>query len=114
METKVRTIYLHQHPRRFANECSVIRVRADDRDTVDYLTHIGYTRLTAREMARHLRWVDGENGAWASGRAFGPTGGLPTEISVDRGPPCSLCGEAVTQAHGWRNQHPSCQEAYGS
>mgnify|MGYP001582108301 FL=1 len=61
--------YYHLHPRNFANECC--GAYAETRDERDDLVHLGDERLTNQEMRRHLRWVNGENDAWGSNRAFG-------------------------------------------
>lgn len=62
--------YWHRHPRGFANECSLARAETDQ-EAIDLQTQ-GYTRLSRKAPARHIRWVNAENAAWGSNRAFGP------------------------------------------
>lgn len=61
--------YWHRHPRGFANECSLFRAESDTE--AQDLESEGYTRLTRREMSAHVRWLNDENDAWGSNRAFG-------------------------------------------
>lgn len=61
--------YWHQHSRGFANECSIYR--ADNETQEQDLMAAGYSNLTRREMADHVRWLNGENDAWGSNRAYG-------------------------------------------
>lgn len=61
--------YWHRHPRGFANECDI--VRAEGRDDANRLEEHGYDRLTRTKLAEHVRWINDENDAWGSNRAFG-------------------------------------------
>ena len=61
--------YWHRHPRGFANECDL--VRAETSDQADTLIREGYDCLTRVELAEHVRWLNDENDAWGSNRAFG-------------------------------------------
>lgn len=61
--------YWHRHPRGFANECDL--VRSETPDQADTLIREGYDRLTRVELAEHVRWLNDENDAWGSNRAFG-------------------------------------------
>ena len=63
-----RYIY-HDHPRDFANECSLVAATTEaEREA---LKDAGYEYLTQAEARRHLRWMNGENDSWGSNRAFG-------------------------------------------
>lgn len=66
----IRRQYWHIHPRGFANECYTYYAEQDHVSRA--LAHAGYERLTRRELVRHLAYVNAENDAWGSNRAFGP------------------------------------------
>lgn len=59
----------HNHPRDFANEC--VMVRATTPEEIDYVEMHDYEYLTQKEARAHLRFVNDENDAWGSNRAFG-------------------------------------------
>jgi hypothetical protein len=61
--------YWHQHPRGFANECNLVRAETDDQ--ADDLADRGYEQLTRGALRQHVRWLNDENDAWGSNRAFG-------------------------------------------
>jgi len=61
--------YHHDHPRGFANECHIIRCESTEEQAL--AEGDGYERISRRELARHISWVNRENAAWGSGRAFG-------------------------------------------
>ena len=63
------TTYWHQHPRGFANECSIMR--AETAADAEELESLGYERLTVERLRKHVRWLNDENDAWGSNRAFG-------------------------------------------
>lgn len=61
--------YHHLHPRNFANECSIVRCESDaERESAEAE---GYERISRRNLAHHIAWLNGENDSWGSGRAFG-------------------------------------------
>jgi len=62
-------IILHKHPRNFANECDMIRCETEaDAEAAE---EDDYERLTNTEARKHISWLNGENDAWGSNRAFG-------------------------------------------
>lgn len=63
------TTYWHKHPRGFANECSLARCETDAE--AEEAEAAGYRRLKRTEVAQHIRFLNIENDAWGSGRAFG-------------------------------------------
>ena len=67
----IRWTYYHHHPRNFANECNLVRVRAGDKDSADEAEAEGYERLTRDEALKHIKWINGENDSWGSNRAVG-------------------------------------------
>lgn len=62
--------YWHNHPRGFANECTIIR--ATTQEEAEWLKANGFERLSRHELGQHVRWLNAENDSWGSGRAFGP------------------------------------------
>ena len=67
--TKRRATYCHLHPRDFANECDIARCESPEEE--EEAEQEGYERLTWRELAEHVRWINDENAAWGSGNACG-------------------------------------------
>ena len=61
--------YWHRHPREFANECNM--VTATTKEQREDLDAMGYERLTRREALAEIKFVNAENDAWGSNRAFG-------------------------------------------
>lgn len=65
----IRNTYYHLHDRGFANECSIIRCESDaERESAEAE---GYERITRADLARHISYINAENAAWGSNRAFG-------------------------------------------
>ena len=65
----VRKTYWHNHPRNFANECDM--VTATTKEQREDLDSMGYERLSRKEALAEIRYVNAENDAWGSNRAFG-------------------------------------------
>lgn len=64
-----RYTYHHIHPRGFVNECHMVRCSTDDERLAAEAE--GFTRLTRADAIAHLRYINYENDAWGSNRAFG-------------------------------------------
>ena len=64
-----RKTYWHKHPRGFANECDMLtattKIQRDDLDSQ------GYERLSRKAALAEIKFVNAENDAWGSNRAFG-------------------------------------------
>lgn len=67
--TAQRHTYWHKHPRGFANECSITRCATAKQAAAAEKN--GYERLTLTQLRQHISWVNEENAAWGSNRAFG-------------------------------------------
>ena len=65
----VRKTYWHNHPRNFANECDM--VTATTKEQREDLDSMGYERLSHKQALMEIRYVNRENDAWGSNRAFG-------------------------------------------
>lgn len=64
-----RSTYYHRHPRGFANECEMVRCVTPAE--VAEAEAAGFERLTRDAALAEIRWVNAENDAWGSNRAFG-------------------------------------------
>ena len=65
----MRTRYWHRHPRGFANECEAVATHTKAKELELY--RAGYRNITRRELEQHIAWINHENDAWGSNRAFG-------------------------------------------
>lgn len=63
--------FWYREPRGFANEIDICRIPAADTALQDAAEKAGYKRQSRTEITARIRWVNGENDAWGSNRAFG-------------------------------------------
>lgn len=69
VQSPARFAYLHRHPRGFANECELVKC-ATLAEIAEAEAN-GYERLTRASAIAEIRYVNAENDAWGSNRAFG-------------------------------------------
>ncbi len=69
VQSPARFAYLHRHPRGFANECELVKC-ATPAEIAEAEAN-GYERLTRASAIAEIRYVNAENDAWGSNRAFG-------------------------------------------
>lgn len=64
----MKTRYYHYHPRNFANECCIVAATTPEERRL--AENNGYEYITVTDLRKHIAWINSENDAWGSNRAF--------------------------------------------